>query len=180
MNRIPIVKAVTNDDDHRRVAEALAAFVRRHDTCAKTSPEAAYLHAQALILSDYEKRRWPIPREWGNDWDPVDYIKEIAAERCLPQRELAFCFGSQPNCSAVLNRRRGLTLPMIRKLHAKLGIPADILIRAPKAPLHGNRRAASSYPEELSPAPVLRDGTGDPRPPAKASRNHAKKPSTNQ
>jgi HTH-type transcriptional regulator/antitoxin HigA len=51
------------------------------------------------------------------------------AERGIPQRELAACFGSQPNCSAVLNRRRGLTLPMIRGLHEKLGIPADLLIR---------------------------------------------------
>lgn len=174
MNRIPNVRAVTNDDEHRQVADALSAFVAQHYDCAKGSPEAAYLRAQALILSDYEKQRWPIPKEWGADWDPVDYIKEVVAERGIPQRELASCFGSQPNCSAVLNRRRGLTLPMVRKLHAKLGIPADILIRAPKAPLHDSRRTAAPYPEELRPAPVLRDTTA----PAKAARpqkRHRKK-----
>ena len=174
MNRIPIVKAVTNDDEHRRVAEALAAVVRRHYACAKGSPEAAYLHAQALILSDYEKRRWPIPREWGNDWGPVDYIKEVAADRHIPQRELASCFGSQPNCSAVLNRRRGLTLPMIRKLHAKLGIPAEILIRAPRAPVRTGRRGAA-YPETTPAAREVRDGDDSPKPSSSLPQTSRKK-----
>lgn len=176
MSRIPIVRAVTNDDTHRQVADALSAFVARHYACAKVSPEAAYLRAQALILSDYEEQRWPIPKEWGDDWDPVDYVKEVAAERGIPQRELASCFGSQPNCSAVLNRRRGLTLPMIRKLHAKLGIPAEILIRAPKAAVRVNRRTAVT-PYAASPAPALavRDGDAASSSPAKTARRKGKK-----
>jgi HTH-type transcriptional regulator/antitoxin HigA len=96
---------------------------------ADGTPEAAYIDAQSAVLEAFEKRHWPIPQEWGGDWDPVDLIRATMAERGIAQRELAACFGSQPNCSAVLNRRRGLTLPMVRRLHAKLGIPADLLIR---------------------------------------------------
>ena len=142
MNHIPPVKAVSNDEEHRQVADVLSVFMQSHLDCGEGSAEAAYIRAQAVVLSDYEDRRWPIPKEWGEEWDPVDYIKEVAADRHIPQRELASCFGSQPNCSAVLNRRRGLTLPMIRKLHAKLGIPAEILIRAPRAPVRTGRRGS--------------------------------------
>jgi len=126
---IPEIHSVTNDTEHAVVLAEFEAFVDGHAACAKGSLAAAYIDAQGTILAAYEKRRWPIPREWGEDWDPVDYIREFAAERGIPQRELAACFGSQPRCSAVLNRRRGLTLPMIRNLHAKFGIPAEILIR---------------------------------------------------
>lgn len=176
MNRIPTVRTVTNDEEHREVADALSAFVARHYDCAKGSPEAAYLRAQALILSDCEKQRWPIRKEWGDDWDAVDYIKDVAAERSITQRELASCFGSQPNCSAVLNRRRGLTLPMIRKLHAKLGIPAEILIRAPKAAVRANRRAATTpYTESPASALAVRDGeNAESSSPAKTPRRNGK------
>lgn len=175
MSRIPIVRPVVNDTEHRQVADALSAFVAGHSDCAKGSAEAAYVRAQALILSDYEARRWPIPKEWGDDWDPVDYIREVAAERGLPQRELASCFGSQPNCSAVLNRRRSLTLPMIRRLHAMLGIPADILIRPPKTAVRTSTRGPTAgYSEAPAPAMTVRDGADKSAPAAKMPRRKGK------
>ena len=39
--------------------------------------------------------------------------------------------GIRARVAEVLNRRRNLTLPMIRRLHARLGIPAEVLIREP-------------------------------------------------
>ncbi len=146
---IPAIKPVTNDAEHKAVLAVFEAFVDRHAACSAGSPEAAYIDAQGTILAAYEKRRWPIPREWGADWDPVDFIREFAAERGITQRELAACFGSQPRCSAVLNRRRGLTLPMIRKLHAVFGIPAEILIR--------DIRRSAAYPETPSPGLAVAD-----------------------
>ena len=146
---IPVIRPVTNDAEHTAVRAEFEAFVDHHAACAAGSPEAAYIDAQGTILAAYEKRRWPIPREWGEEWDPVDFIREFAAERGITQRELAVCFGSQPRCSAVLNRRRGLTLPMIRKLHAKFGIPAEILIR--------DIRRDAAYPETPSPELAVAD-----------------------
>lgn len=129
MDGIPSISAIRNEAEHAAVRAEFQAFVDAHLDVADNTPEAAYIDAQGAVLEAFEKRHWPIPPDWGGDWDPIDLIRETMAERGIPQRELAPCFGSQPNCSAVLNRRRGLTLPMIRGLHEKLGIPADLLIR---------------------------------------------------
>jgi HTH-type transcriptional regulator/antitoxin HigA len=129
MNGTPVVHAIRNEAEHAMVRAKFQAFVDAHLDAGDGTAEAAYIDAQGAVLEAFEKRCWPIPAEWGDAWDPVDLIRQTMAERGIPQRELAACFGSQPNCSAVLNRRRGLTLPMVRRLHEKLGIPADLLIR---------------------------------------------------
>jgi HTH-type transcriptional regulator/antitoxin HigA len=49
--------------------------------------------------------------------------------RGLRQKDFAELIGSQPRASEVLNRRRPLTLAMIRALSAKWNLPADILVR---------------------------------------------------
>jgi HTH-type transcriptional regulator/antitoxin HigA len=129
MNSTPAVHAIRNEAEHAAVRAEFRAFVDTHLDAGEGTAEAAYIDAQGAVLEAFEQRHWPTPAEWGDAWDPVDLIRQTMAERGIPQRELAACFGSQPNCSAVLNRRRGLTLPMVRRLHEKLGIPADLLIR---------------------------------------------------
>ena len=120
---------VTNDADHKKALANITLAMRKHANCEKGSPEAAYMRSQALIIEDYEKTRWPIPAEWSEDFDAVDYIKTALKEKGITQSDVAECFGSQPRCSAVLNRKRGFTLNMARKLHRKLGVPADLLLR---------------------------------------------------
>lgn len=62
--------------------------------------------------------------------DPIDYLKEVMAQRGLRNRDLKAYIGSSGNISSVLNRRKPLSLRMIRNLHQHLHIPAEILIQS--------------------------------------------------
>ena len=61
--------------------------------------------------------------------DPVLAIEFAMEQRGLSRRDLEPFIGSRARVAEVLNHKRSLTLPMIRRLHAGLGIPADVLIR---------------------------------------------------
>jgi HTH-type transcriptional regulator / antitoxin HigA len=61
--------------------------------------------------------------------DPIEAILFVMEQRGLTRRELEPYIGSRARVSEVLNHRRPLSLPMIRKLHAGLGIPAGVLIQ---------------------------------------------------
>jgi HTH-type transcriptional regulator/antitoxin HigA len=61
--------------------------------------------------------------------DPIDAINYFMESRGLTRREMEQYIGSRARVSEVLNRKRALTMEMIRNLHAGLGIPAETLIR---------------------------------------------------
>jgi HTH-type transcriptional regulator/antitoxin HigA len=61
--------------------------------------------------------------------DPIEYLKEIMAQRGLRNMDLKAVIGSSGNISAILNRRKPLSLRMIRNLNRHLNIPAKILIQ---------------------------------------------------
>ncbi|MBC8155522.1 MAG: helix-turn-helix domain-containing protein [Bacteroidetes bacterium] len=60
--------------------------------------------------------------------DPIAAIKERMEQLNLSQRDVAVYFGGENRVSEVLNRRRPLTLKMIKALHQHLGIPTDTLL----------------------------------------------------
>lgn len=60
--------------------------------------------------------------------DPVHAIEFVMEQRGLSRRDLEPYIGSRARVAEVLNHKRPLTLPMIRRLHFGLGIPADVLI----------------------------------------------------
>ena len=61
--------------------------------------------------------------------DPIEYLEQIMLERGIRKRDLKIYIGSSGYVSSVLNRRKPLSLKMIRNLHDYLGIPAEILIQ---------------------------------------------------
>jgi HTH-type transcriptional regulator / antitoxin HigA len=58
-----------------------------------------------------------------------DADHEAAMEEGLTRRDLEGVIGTRTRIAEVLNRRRGLSIDMIRRLHDRLGIPAEVLIR---------------------------------------------------
>jgi HTH-type transcriptional regulator / antitoxin HigA len=62
--------------------------------------------------------------------DPVEAIKFRMEQMNYSQSDLANIFGIKSRASEILNRKRKLSLEMIRRLHDKLNIPTDILIQA--------------------------------------------------
>ena len=62
--------------------------------------------------------------------DPIEAIKYVMESQGLSRKELESCIGSRARISEILNRKRKLKLPMIRKLYAHFHIPARVLIQA--------------------------------------------------
>lgn len=60
--------------------------------------------------------------------DPVQAIEFAMEQRGLSRRDLEPYIGSRARVAEILNHKRPLTLPMIRRLHSGLGIPAEVLI----------------------------------------------------
>lgn len=81
------------------------------------------LEAITILASEYEKKHYPIPKP-----DPIEAIKERIEQLQLTQKEVAPYFGGENRVSEVLNKKRNLTLKMIKQIHKHLGIPAEILL----------------------------------------------------
>ena len=92
---------------------------------AKTGSEAEKeAKLLALLIEDYENKHIPIPEP-----DPIEAIKFMMEQSQMNLTDLAEILGNKGNISKVLNKKRKLTLEMIRNLSKYLHIPADILIK---------------------------------------------------
>lgn len=113
------IKPIKSDRDYRA---ALREIERLMDARPNT-PEGDRLDVLVTLVEAWERKHHPIEPP-----DPVEAIRFAMEQRGLARRDLEPLIGSRARVSEVLSRRRGLTLPMIRRLHEKLGIPAESLI----------------------------------------------------
>ncbi len=90
------------------------------------TPEADELEILSMLVSKYEEEHYPIEEP-----DPIDYIKIRMEELGLIQEDLVPFMGNKGNVSKVLNRKRALSIDMIRKLHRGLRFPLEVLISEP-------------------------------------------------
>jgi HTH-type transcriptional regulator/antitoxin HigA len=90
------------------------------------SVEEDELEAIGALVEDYEKRVYPLPHA-----DPIEAIKFRMEQSGLTSTDLLPVFGTRGRVSEVLNRRRPLTLEMIRQLHFRFGIPLESLVTPP-------------------------------------------------
>lgn len=106
---------------------------------APGTPEAERLELLALLIETYEKANFEIEKP-----DPVSAIQFRMNEQGLRQADLVQYFGSRSRVSEIMNRKRPLTLQMIREISTGLGIPAAVLVSEP----------AAEYSVDESDAPV--------------------------
>ena len=78
----------------------------------------------ATLIDAYETEHYPMDPP-----DPIEAIKFRMEQQNLTRKDLEGILGTRTRVAEVLNRRRGLSISMIRRLHENLGIPADVLIR---------------------------------------------------
>lgn len=117
---------IHDDEEH---AVALRELDRLLDAAPQPgTPEADELQLLALVIEMYEERRWPMELP-----DPVDAILFVMDERGLSRKDLEPYLGSRARVSEVLARKRGLSIRMIRALHAGLGIPLEVLVQPGRA-----------------------------------------------
>jgi HTH-type transcriptional regulator/antitoxin HigA len=90
------------------------------------------LDVLATLVDAYEAEHYPMDPP-----DPVEAIKFRMEQQGLTRRDLEEIIGTRTRIAEVLNRKHGLSIAMIRRLHERLGISADVLIRP-------SRRSATS------------------------------------
>jgi HTH-type transcriptional regulator / antitoxin HigA len=86
--------------------------------------EGDRLDILATLIDAYENEHYPMDPP-----DPIEAIKFRMEQQGLTRKDLEGILGSRTRVAEVLNRRRGLSINMIRLLHEKLGISAEVLIR---------------------------------------------------
>jgi HTH-type transcriptional regulator/antitoxin HigA len=109
----------TERDYHAALKEAETLFGATPGT-----PEGDQLEILSTLIESYEDAHYDIPAP-----DPIEAINYFMESRGLTRTDIERYIGSRARVSEILNRKRPLTLPMIQRLHAELGIPADVLVK---------------------------------------------------
>lgn len=128
------VKPIRSAADHR----AAMAEVKRLWGSKSGTPDGDRLDVLATLIDAYEAQHEPIDRP-----DPIEAIRFRMEQQGLTRKDLEPLIGTRTRVSEVLNRKRTLSIGMIRRLHAELGIAADVLIRAPRLATGGKAQRAS-------------------------------------
>lgn len=87
------------------------------------SPMGEKVQVALLLIKQYEDEHYPIPKP-----DPIEAIKIKMLELGLKNKDLVGKIGSKGYVSALLNKRKPLTLELARIFHKELQIPADVLL----------------------------------------------------
>src|SRR5260370_31038432 len=82
------------------------------------------LDVLATLIDAYEAEHYPMDPP-----DPIEAIKFRMEQQRLTRRDLEEIIGTRTRIAEVLNRKRGLSIAMIHRLHERLGISAEVLIR---------------------------------------------------
>lgn len=114
------IRPIKDEADYQAALEE----IERLFSAAPDTPDGDRLEVLTTLMEAYEEQHYAIPLP-----DPIEAIKYYMESRGLSRRDLEPYIGSRGRVSEVLNRRRPLSLEMIRRLHAGLGIPAEVLIQ---------------------------------------------------
>lgn len=96
------------------------------------TPEGDRLDVLATLIDAYDAAHYPMDPP-----DPIEAIKFRMEQQGLTRKDLQPLIGTRTRVAEVLNRKRSLSIGMIRRLHQTLGISAEVLIR----PLRKDRAA---------------------------------------
>lgn len=115
------IKPIRTKKDYQ---QALARLEMIFDA-KKGSPEGDELEILSMVVESYENQHFPIGFP-----DPIEAIKFRMEQLGYSQSDLANVVGLKSRASEILNRKRKLSLEMIRQIHERLNIPTDVLIQA--------------------------------------------------
>lgn len=109
----------TKADYDAALAEVKALWGARSGT-----PKGDRLDILATLIEAYEAKHFPMDPP-----DPIEAILFRMEQQGISRKDLEPILGTRARVAEVLNRKRGLSIEMIRQLHTKLGISAEVLIR---------------------------------------------------
>jgi HTH-type transcriptional regulator/antitoxin HigA len=132
------IKPIRNEIDYQ---ESLKEIENLFDSQPGT-PDGDRMEVLVTLLDSYEAVHFPIPEPD----DPVQVLEYYMESRGLNRADLIQYLGSKERVSEILNKKRGLSLEMIRRLHIGLGIPTDLLIGKPTINTSSNKKVqAKAY-----------------------------------
>ncbi|MBK9301247.1 MAG: transcriptional regulator [Bacteroidetes bacterium] len=115
------IKPIRTDKDYKNALKRLEIiFDSKYG-----SKEGDELEVLGILIDQYENEHFPIGLP-----DPIEAIKFRMEQMGFNQSDLASIIGLKSRASEILNRKRKLSLEMIRQLHESLHIPTDVLIQA--------------------------------------------------
>ncbi|MCJ7529879.1 MAG: ImmA/IrrE family metallo-endopeptidase [Anaerolineales bacterium] len=130
-------KVIKSDTDHQAALAHLATLMN----AAPSSPEGEELELFSILIEKYEEEHFPIDLP-----DPIEAIKFRMEQYGLTRKDLEQYIGSQSKVSEILNRKKPLSLAMIRSLHKGLEIPAEVLLQKPGKILRETQYNLRDYP----------------------------------
>jgi HTH-type transcriptional regulator / antitoxin HigA len=114
------IKPIKTETDHQAALKEIEGLF----AAAPDTPEGDRLEVLVTLVESYEEKHYSIPKP-----DPIEAILYHMESRGLTRRDLQPYIGSRARVSEVLNRKRPLTMEMVRNLHKGLAIPAEVLIQ---------------------------------------------------
>ncbi|MGN6322606.1 MAG: ImmA/IrrE family metallo-endopeptidase [Dyella sp.] len=120
-HNLPAPKIIRTQEQYGQYLHEIMSLMARGSDLS--SHEADRLEVLSVLVEAYENSRYPVEPP-----DPIDAILFRMAERGLKKADLIKYFGTSSRVSEVLNRKRPLTVPMMRELAVGLGLSAETLL----------------------------------------------------
>jgi HTH-type transcriptional regulator/antitoxin HigA len=114
-----MVRPLRTADDHSAALSEIESLM----SAEADTPAGDRLDVLVSLVEAWEAKHVPIDAP-----DPIAAIVFMMEQKGLSRRDLETAIGSRARVAEILNRRRALTLPMIRALSPLLGLPADVLV----------------------------------------------------
>ena len=115
------IKPIKTKKDYEQALERLELIF----DAKKGTQNSDELEILGMLIDNYEKEKFPIGFP-----DPIEAIKFRMEQLGYNQTDLANVVGLKSRASEILNRKRKLSLEMIRQIHDSLNIPTEVLIQA--------------------------------------------------
>ncbi len=115
------IKPLRTPADH---AAALKEIDRLWDKAQSGTPEGEKFEVLSTLVDAYEREHLAIPTP-----DPIEAIRFRMEQEGLTTKDLLPIFKTRARASEIMAKKRRLNLPMIRRLHAKLSIPIECLVK---------------------------------------------------
>jgi HTH-type transcriptional regulator/antitoxin HigA len=123
-----------HDPETQAGLDALRLELTRHWRAGTAWQSRDALDVLVTLIEAYEDKHYPMDPP-----DPIEAIKYRMEQQGLTRKDLEPMIGTRTRVAEVLNGKRNLSISMIRNLHAKLGISAEVLIQPPRKPQRARR-----------------------------------------
>lgn len=130
------IKPIRTAEDHKR---ALKEIERLWDKAKPGTPDGDRFEVLGTLVDAYEEEHFPIPAP-----DPIEAIRFRMEQEGLTNNDLLPIFKTRARVSEVMGKRRRLNLTMIRRLHQRLEIPIECLVKDYKLKAQGTGKRSTS------------------------------------